>query len=204
MKFLIALTLVFALGWVVVAAQEEEARVPVIVVTQPMARGTVLLPDLLSGPNAVVEVQQWKAEYAPATAFQQIEDLQGLVVRIDLAARTPLLAGNLVVEAPQAAAIGSDTALMIPPQAYAVPLRVSNLAAAPPSLNETDCVSIDGVFNFGGELAETRLPLLDGGVVVENVAGSGLVTVAADRESAVTLIWAQQNNIRLWLEFCEA
>ena len=202
MRVLIVVALVFAFGWVVVAAQEGDERVPVIVVTGPVARGTVLLPDLLSGPNAVVEVQQWKAEFAPETAFRQLEDLEGLVVRIDLAARTPLLAGNLVVEAPQAAAIGSDTALMMPPETFAVPLRVSNLAAAPPTLSETDCVNIDGVFNFGGALAETRLPLLVGGVVVENVSGSGVVTVAAGREAAVTLIWAQQNTIPLWLEFC--
>jgi hypothetical protein len=203
MKILIAFALIFTLGWTALAAQEDAETVPVIVVTGPVARGTVLLPDLLAGPNAVVEVQQWKAEFAPETAFHQLEDLEGLVVRIDLAARTPLLAGNLVVEAPQAAAIGSDTALMMPPGTVAVPLFVSNLAAAPPTLGETDCVRIDGVFNFGGQLAETRLPLAAVGVVVENVAGSGMVTVATDRESAVTLIWAQQNSIRLWLDFSE-
>jgi hypothetical protein len=204
MRFVIIFALIFALGWAVVAAQDDEERVPVIVVTQPLPRGTVLRPDLLSGPGAVVEVQQWKVEFAPQTAFRNLEDLEGLVVRIDLVARTPLLAGNLVPEAPQAATIGSDSALLMPPGTVGVPLRVSNLAAAPSTLAETDCVSISGVFNFGGDLAGTRLPLADGGVVIENVAGSGVVTVALDRQSAVTLVWAQQNTIPLWLDFSEA
>ena len=205
MRYVFLMSLIFALGWTTLHAQEpDEATVPVVVATQPLARGTVLLPDLLSGPNAVVEVQQWKVEFAPQTAFSQLEDLDGLVVRVDLVARTPLLAGNVVPEAPRAATVGSDTALLMPPDTVGVPLRVSNLAAAPATLAETDCVRIDGVFNFGGDLAGTRLPVLDGGVVVENIAGTGVVTVATDRETAVTLVWMQQNTIPLWLDFSTA
>lgn len=180
---------------------QEEPFTPVIITKQPLPRGTVLLPELLYGDNAVVEVQHWTAELAPQTAFGRLEDLEGLVVRLDLPTRSPLLAGNLVSDATLASAVGSDTGLLIPEGTLGVPLRVDNLAGAPFDLGELDCVRVQGVFDFGRTVGETPLLLAAWGVVVENVAGSEVVTIALPSESALALVWAQDNAISLLLEY---
>jgi hypothetical protein len=83
-----------------------------------------------------------------------------------------------------------------------VPLRVENLYTAPPTLTELECVDVIAVFQFGREELQTRFIVGRGGTVVENIAGSGRVTVALEPEAAVIAVWMQDNGIPLALEYC--
>ena len=101
----------------ITAAQESPdsgEQVHVIIVTQPIPRGTVFIPDMLYGDNAVVLVQEWDVALAPVTAISNLAEVEGKVARLDLTTRMPLLSGNITTDTLQTAEIGSDASLLMP------------------------------------------------------------------------------------------
>jgi|GEM_PF-5111911 len=188
-------SLVIFLGIGLVAAQQDDPpeTVTVIVASQPIPRGTILVPALLYGDGAIIEAQQWDVTLAPVTGFRSVNELEGLVVSVDLTTRMPFLAGNLVADLTFAAPIGSDTALLMPEGALGVPIRVEQLQAAPFDLAVLDCVQVEGVLDFGGILSDTRWEIAEQGVVVENVID--VVVVALPPEATAVTVWAQANDL---------
>lgn len=202
MRFKWVYVLLMLLGLGSMAQTPSSPPVTVIVARQPIPRGTVLIGEHLYGADALVEAQTWDARFAPQTAFARLDDLEGLVARVDIPTRTPLLAGNLAPDLTLAAAIGSDTALLLPADLLGVPIERRRIAEAPPVLDPLDCVEAWGVFNFGGALRDTRFLLAESGVVIENVPGAAVVTLALPPQDALVVVWAQDNAIPLVLAAC--
>ncbi|HLA42599.1 MAG TPA: hypothetical protein VJZ27_04140, partial [Aggregatilineales bacterium] len=73
---------------------------------------------------------------------------------------------------------------------------------ASPESDELDCVNVIGIFDFGGELSASPIPLGFEGVIVERKPDSDIITVALSPEEALTVTWVQDNDIPLRLDSC--
>lgn len=179
---------------------QQQLYVAVVTVTQPIERGTVFTPEMVTGENPVVDVVFWPVESAPQTGFANLEDVIGLVAKLDLPTRTPLLTTNLVAAIAEVSNIGSDLALFTPLGRQAVPISPTLVASVPNGLQRFACVDVIAILDFGEGVSSTFTA--GTGEVLE--LSQGIITVGLLPEDAVTLIWVQDNDLPIGLQFSES
>lgn len=194
--------LFLALPPVAFGQDDDNETVAVVVARGAIPRGTVFIESMLVGEAALVAVQQWDATLAPQTALQDPTELLGQVAAIDHSRNMPILSGNLADNTVSIGRVGSDAALILPPGLVGVPIRVDDIATAPWEMVRGDCVSVIGLFDFGGETPVEML-LGEAGLVLENIFGTERVTVAVSPENAAAIVWAADNGFPVMMRYAQ-
>ncbi|MBZ0306556.1 MAG: hypothetical protein K8I82_10860 [Anaerolineae bacterium] len=171
----------------------QEETVLIAVVTQPVERGTVFTPDMVSGSAPIVDLVEWPVALAPFNTVTNLRDITGRVARADMPSRTPILLTNLVDDFSQTSRIGSDVALFVPEDKVAVPLSLRGVSAG--GIQRFSQVEITGIFDFGNEIVTS---FVLSGEVLE--IGEKNMTVAVTPDDAVMLIWMQDMGIPLMVK----
>jgi len=115
--------------------------VEIVVAIQDIPRGTIIRPD-------TVQVYPWPADAVPVNAISNPEDVINRVARTDIFREQPIL-GNLVVDDFQnLASIGSDAALITPPNRVLISIPMNRLTSVAFALQPGDRVDIIASFLF--------------------------------------------------------
>ncbi len=115
--------------------------VEIVVAIQDIPRGTIIRPD-------TVQIYPWPADAVPVNAISNPEDVIDKVARTDIFREQPIL-GNLIVEDFQnLAGIGSDAALITPPNRVLISVPVNRLTSVAFALQPGDRVDIVASFLF--------------------------------------------------------
>lgn len=115
--------------------------VEVVVAIQDIPRGTVIRPE-------TVQIYPWPADAVPVNAISNPEDVINRIARTDIFREQPIL-GNLIVEDFQnLTAIGSDAALITPPNRVLIAVPMNRLTSVAFALQPGDRVDIIASFLF--------------------------------------------------------
>jgi len=118
-----------------------EPKVEIVLAVQDIPRGTRIEPN-------TVGVFPWPASAVPVNAVTNIEDVLGRIARTDIFREQPIH-GNLVVDDPQnLATIGSDAALITPPNRVLISVPMNRLTSVAFGLQPGDRVDIITSFLF--------------------------------------------------------
>ena len=115
-------------GTVVPYAPPAEGVNEIVVAAQNIPRGT-----RISAENGAVKMEPWPETAMPEGVLIDLEDVYGLITRVDVMMGMPITEGMLTEQPGDLGGIGSDTALQIPEGkvAYALPVaRYSSVAWA--------------------------------------------------------------------------
>lgn len=115
--------------------------VEVVVAIQDIPRGTIIRPE-------TVQIYPWPADAVPVNAISNPEDVINRIARTDIFREQPIL-GNLIVEDFQNLAnIGSDAALITPPNRVLISIPMNRLTSVAFALQPGDRVDIIASFLF--------------------------------------------------------
>lgn len=115
--------------------------VEIVVAIQDIPRGTIIRPD-------TVQIYPWPADAVPVNAISNPEDVINKVARTDIFREQPIL-GNLIVDDFQnLATIGSDAALITPPNRVLISVPMNRLTSVAFALQPGDRVDIIASFLF--------------------------------------------------------
>lgn len=192
MKYFWVFPILLVAVWSLRTQNRQEETVLIAIVTQPVERGTIFTPDMLSGSAPIVDLVEWPAALAPFNAITNLRDIMGRVARADMPSRTPILLTNLVDDFAQTSRIGSDVALFVPKGKVAVPLSLRGVSAG--GIQRFSQVEVTGTFDFGDDIITTFTLNAE---VLE--IGQKNITVAVTPEDAVMLVWMQDMGIPLKL-----
>lgn len=172
-------------------------EVPVVVALRDIPRGFRFTEDSLIGDNPVLGYEFWHVDYVPLNSMDSMDSalyLSGgtLYARVFIPKGVPLLSTHLADDPLAMSRVGSNTALEILPGYVALLLEKEYIRTAPPDLAYNDWIDIMGVFNLG-EGGTITCMLVQTLKVIAVTDDS--VVVATERQQALILTWAQDNNL---------
>ena len=127
-------------------SQPIDVSTPLPTITPiPMAEIVIAVQDIPRGVGVdanTVALVPWPADAVPVNAITNIEDVIGLIARTDIYREQPIL-GNLVVPDFQSlSTIGSDAALITPPNRLLVAVPMNRLTSVAYALQPGDRVDV--------------------------------------------------------------
>ncbi len=150
----------------------------VVVAQQRIPRGTLLVTGTI-GLSDWVSVEDWPTGWVTRDALTSLDQVEGRIARSDIPRGTLLTADMLTDQAGDLARIGSDAALLVPPDRVAVAIPVDHISSVGWALRRGDHVDvlvsflmIDVDEEFQTELpnqASTLVSIESGGVAEEGV-----------------------------------
>lgn len=129
----------------------QVALAPVVIALQDLPRGFRLTREFLQpGPSQAVDVTFWPVESVPRNGFDNVEALEGLLIRSDIPRESPVLSTQLVDDVGDLAEVGSDAALLLPPGTVgmSMPLDAFGVGAIAFGMQPGDFVDIILSFLF--------------------------------------------------------
>jgi Flp pilus assembly protein CpaB len=132
---------------------------PVVVARQRISRGTLLITDTV-GLGDWISIESWPSGWITQDALTSFDQVEGKIARTDIPRGTILTADMLTDQAGDLAAIGSDAALLIPPDRVAIAIPVDHVSSVGWALRRGDHVDVLLSFLFVDldEEFQTRLP----------------------------------------------
>lgn len=132
---------------------------PVVVARQRIPRGTLLITDTI-GLSEWVSVEGWPPGWVTQDALTSLDQVEGRIARSDIPRGTVLTADMLTDQAGDLVGVGSDAALLIPPDRVAIAIPVDHVSSVGWALRRGDHVDVLLSFLFVDldEEFQTRLP----------------------------------------------
>lgn len=109
--------------------------VEIVVAVQDIPRGTIVEAN-------TVDIYPWPADAVPANVITNPEDVIGKIARTDIFREQPILGNLLVDDFQNLATIGSDAALVTPPNRVLVAVPMNRLTSVANALQPGDRVDI--------------------------------------------------------------
>jgi|GEM_PF-66695 len=100
---------------------------PVVIAVQDLPRGFRLTSDFFPENTAApaVDIAFWPVDSVPENAYTALEQVEGLLVRTDVAREAPILSTQTVNDLSSLGRTGSDAALLLPAGTIAVSMPMS-------------------------------------------------------------------------------
>jgi hypothetical protein len=133
---------------------------PIVVAKQRIPRGTLLITTTQIGLLEWVSIESWPMGWVADDALRSIDQVQGKIARLDIPRGTILTDDMLTDQAGDLTEMGSEAALLIPPNRVAIAIPVDHISSLGWALRRGDHVDVLVSFLMKGldEDFQTELP----------------------------------------------